>query len=269
MPQRYLTETLQTFPDIAHHTAPLIGVEAQMYNRLWRSIIDGKLKPGMKLREDVIGETFGISRTLVRKVLVIMEQEGIVDLPVNHGAYVATPTPEDAKYAVEAARLINVNAVVQLSQRDREIHHEHLARIRQHILLQEEAEQSGEFAPIRIISGEFLVLLVHIHGNRILANQYENLITRLTLAAALYQRGERKLRAGADFQRHLLDRILAKDTTAAAEIISNFYESVELSFKFEPRNNEVDLRTILMDDGSVPARLSRKGPRPAKRIAQN
>jgi len=246
MPKRYLSEALQTFPDIAHHTAPLTGVGETIYNRLWRSIISGRLKSGTKLSEDVICNIFSVSRTILRKVLVIMEQEGIVELPPNYGAYVATPTPEDAHDVVEAAKLINVYTVTQLSAPDNKIDPDHLTRIRQHIALQEAAEASGDFAPIRIISGEFHVLLVHIHGNRILAAQYENLITRLTLVAALYQRGERKLRAGAAFQRELIDRILAHDQKAAIKLVTDFYEGVESSFVLE-LSDETDIQTILTE----------------------
>lgn len=92
-PKRYISEALQTFPDIAHHTAPLVGVGATIYNRLWRSIISGRLKSGTKMSEDVICKIFSVSRTIVRKVLVIMEQEGIIEQPINYGTYVATPTP--------------------------------------------------------------------------------------------------------------------------------------------------------------------------------
>ncbi|KAB2722408.1 GntR family transcriptional regulator [Brucella intermedia] len=248
MPQRYLSEALQTFPGIAHHTAPLVGTEATMYNRLWRSIIDGRLRPGVKLREDIIGETFGISRTLVRKVLVIMEQEGIVDLPVNHGAYVAHPTPEDARDALEAARLISTNAVAKLAARGKAIKRQHLMRIEQHIRAQEAIEKTGYFSLIRIYSGEFHVLLVHIDGNRILAGQYENLITRITLAATLYQREGLTLPTPADFQKRLVERILAEDADDAVSIVNDLYQSFERSFDFEPRNGEPDLRTILMDE---------------------
>jgi len=246
MPKRYFSEALQTFPDIAHHTAPLVGVGATIYNRLWRSIIGGRLKAGTKLSEDVICEIFSVSRTIVRKILVVMEQEGIIKLPLNRGAYVATPTPKDARDVVEAAKLINVYTVTQLSAPDNKIDPDHLARIRQHIALQEATEASGDFALTRIVSGEFHVLLVHIYGNSVLADQYENLITRLTLAATLYQRGERKLRAGAAFQTELLDRILAHDQKAAITMVTDFYEAVESSFVFE-LSDEADIRTILTE----------------------
>lgn len=245
MPERYLSETLQTFPGIAHHTAPLIGIEALIYNRLWKAIIEQKLRPGAKLREDVIGETFSISRTVIRKILVIMEQEGIVELPMNRGAYVASPSPQDAKEAVDAAALINVHAVSKITAPGHTIEPDHIERMKRHVALQAGAEAAGSFAEIRIISGEFLVLLVHIYGNRILAGEYENLITRMTLAASLYQRGDRQLRAGAKFQQDLTDRIVEHDQKGAVKLVTGFYEQLEASFDYNPAEDEVDLRKIL------------------------
>jgi DNA-binding GntR family transcriptional regulator len=245
MPERYLSEALQTFPGIAHHSAPLFGVEAEIYNSLWKAIVDGKLKPGTKLREDVIGETFGISRTVVRKVMFIMEQEGIVDLPPNRGAYIAMTIPDDARGILEAARVVNLHVVSELAASDREISRDNLGRLRRHIVTQAEAEATRNFARVRIISGEFLVLLVHVYGNRVLAAQFENLITRMVLAASLYQRGERQLRAGATFQNCLLEQILDHDQHGATAAMTGFYDALERSFRYDSPDDEPDLRTIL------------------------
>jgi DNA-binding GntR family transcriptional regulator len=247
MPERYLSEALQTFPSIAHHTAPLIGIEAQIYNRLWLAIIEAKLKPGTKLREDVICETFAISRTVVRKVLFIMEQEGIVELPPNRGAYVATPSPDDARDALEAARVISLHVVSGLSAPHHTVGQSHIERMRRHISVQAAAEAAGDFARTRILSGEFLTLLTHVYDNRILASQFENLITRMTLAASLYQRGERQLRAGAAFQSDLLDRILKHDGDGALSVMTGFYDGVSGSFKYDATDSDPDLRAILSD----------------------
>jgi DNA-binding GntR family transcriptional regulator len=258
MPERYLSEALQTFPSIAHHTAPLFGVEAEIYNRLWRAIIEGKLKPETKLREDVIGETFAISRTVVRKVMFIMEQEGIVELPPNRGAYVAKPSPDDARDALEAARVISLHVVSGLAAPHHTIGPDLLERIRRHIAIQVDAESADDFARTRIISGEFLVLLVHVYGNRVLAGQFENLISRMTLAASLYQRGERLLRAGAAFQKDVLQRILDHDEKGAGVLMAGFYDAVERSFRYDSSDGEPDLRAILGASLSTPRAASKK-----------
>ena len=41
--------------------------------------------PGDKLTEDVIGDRFGVSRTIVRTALARLNAEGLVDLQPNKG----------------------------------------------------------------------------------------------------------------------------------------------------------------------------------------
>lgn len=255
MPERYLSPVLQTFPGIARHTASLLGVEALIYNRLWRLIVEGKLRAGAKLREDIIGDVFDISRTIVRKVLVIMEQEGIVELPSNRGAFVATPTPKEAQDAVQAARMISVHVAKKLAESGYRLTSANLERLKRHIELQAEAEKTDEFAVVRIISGEFLVLLAHVHGNKILADQFEILVSRLTLAASIYQRGERKLRISAAFESMVLEHILAHEQEQVGKAMGDLYDSIAGSFYYGSKDSEVDFRSILMGDKSAETSL--------------
>ena len=58
-------------------------------------ILTGALRPGIKINQDAIGEAVGVSRSPVREALVVLGQEGIVDIVPRHGAHVARLTPED------------------------------------------------------------------------------------------------------------------------------------------------------------------------------
>jgi DNA-binding GntR family transcriptional regulator len=61
------------------------------------AILERILLPGMKLTEDLLGERFGASRTLVRQALERLAAEGLVELRRNRGAAVATPSLEEAR----------------------------------------------------------------------------------------------------------------------------------------------------------------------------
>jgi DNA-binding GntR family transcriptional regulator len=261
MPERYLSSVLRVFPGIANHIAPLSGIEARMYNRLWHSVVTGKLKPGTKLREEVIGEAFGVSRTLVRKVLFIMEQEGIVELPANRGAFVATPTPDDARHVCEAVKMIAVHAASSLAADDNPLSREDKQRLEQHIREQAIAEKEGNFLNSRMLSGEFQILLVQLHRNKVLASQFVVLITRMMMVMQLYQ-GARYQSYSIPFQRNLIDYIERHDHAAAAASVTEFYQSIESSLRFYNADGEADLRAILMEaPGALPEKTSRQGKR--------
>src|SRR5690349_9968000 len=132
MQERYLSPALQGEDAISRLVAPLAGVEAEVYNDLWNAVIERKLKPGAKIEELVLSEIYGVSRTVVRKVLVIMEQEGIVSLPLNRGAYVASPSFRDAQELLEATTAMLATIVEELAMHPDRITANHVLKLVEH-----------------------------------------------------------------------------------------------------------------------------------------
>lgn len=58
-------------------------------------ILSGQLKPSLKIDQDVIAETCGVSRLPVREALIQLAEEGLVFLIPRRGAFVASLQPED------------------------------------------------------------------------------------------------------------------------------------------------------------------------------
>jgi DNA-binding GntR family transcriptional regulator len=254
MTQRHLSPALQGFPPTQIHVVPLTGTEAQMYSRLWRSILEGKLKPGTKLREEVIGETFGVSRTITRKVLQIMEQEGGVDLPLNRGAWVATPAPGDAAQVFETLRMTMNQVIAKLSDPSSVISPEHRALIAQHIETQAAVDESGDHVASHLLGTDFLVLLAAIHGNPILTELADRMLMRLSLILTLYrQYGLPPQRT--EFQRKLADAIFSHRRDEALALIEERHQLYEQSLRFDDVGEEADLAAILAEP---PAQLKQR-----------
>src|ERR1700746_1312271 len=70
------------------------------------AIGEGALKPGTKILEDAIAEHFGVSRTVVRGALGVLESDHLLDRRRNRGTFVAEPSIEHAKSLFEARRKI-------------------------------------------------------------------------------------------------------------------------------------------------------------------
>jgi DNA-binding GntR family transcriptional regulator len=60
-----------------------------------RSILTGELRPGTKIDQEAIGAALGVSRSPIREAIVILGQEGLLDLTPRRGAAVAQLTPDD------------------------------------------------------------------------------------------------------------------------------------------------------------------------------
>jgi DNA-binding GntR family transcriptional regulator len=76
--------------------APLTRNASSVATELIRhAIIDGRLPPGRRLKEEELARELGISRTPVREALLMLQAEGLVDAAPNRGAAVRSHSAED------------------------------------------------------------------------------------------------------------------------------------------------------------------------------
>ncbi len=80
--------------------------DESIHLELSKAIVDHRIPPGTALQEDALSTAFGVSRTVIRKVLQKLSHERLVDLAPNKGATVARPSAEEAKEVFDARRLI-------------------------------------------------------------------------------------------------------------------------------------------------------------------
>ena len=59
------------------------------------AIVNGRLTPGQRLKEEELARELGISRTPIREALLVLQAEGLVDAAPNRGATVRAHTAED------------------------------------------------------------------------------------------------------------------------------------------------------------------------------
>ena len=74
---------------------------SQIAVRIGHAIIDGKFKPGQKLREVDLAQSFGVSRASVREALRLVESEGLVTILPQRGAQVTTLTAAEVRDVFE------------------------------------------------------------------------------------------------------------------------------------------------------------------------
>jgi DNA-binding GntR family transcriptional regulator len=65
---------------------------ARIADRIRDGILGGGFPPGTRIRQEDVADRFGASRVPVREALRILENEGLVTLVANTGAWVATLT---------------------------------------------------------------------------------------------------------------------------------------------------------------------------------
>ncbi len=198
------------------------------------AIVDHRLAPGTKLSEVEVGKLFDVSRTVVRGALQALAFEGLVRTERNRGAFVANPSPEEARQIFDTRRLIEPE-LARLAAG--QITGDQAERFR--ALLDEENQLMAARGPtarraeIRA-SGDFHLLLAEVAGNAILLRFMEELVARSSLVIALYGRTGASSCAHGEHGR-IRDRLVARDVPGAVGLLIEHINHIEADLDLTPR----------------------------------
>ncbi|WP_037571616.1 GntR family transcriptional regulator [Phaeacidiphilus oryzae] len=81
-----------------------------VYDALVELIIKGELRPGAHLVEAELAEQLGVSRQPVREALQRLQTDGWVDLRPAQGAFVHTPTAEEAEQLLSVRGMLETHS---------------------------------------------------------------------------------------------------------------------------------------------------------------
>lgn len=81
------------------------------------AIMDGRLRPGQRLREVELAAEFGISRTPIREALLILQAEGSVEAAPNRGAWVRDIGLDEVLDYVEVVSVLHEHAAFRAASR--------------------------------------------------------------------------------------------------------------------------------------------------------
>ena len=81
------------------------------------AIVEGRLEPGQRLKEEELARELGISRTPVREALLFLQAEGLVESEPNRGATVRAYEPEEIEDMYELRALLEGHAAHRAATR--------------------------------------------------------------------------------------------------------------------------------------------------------
>ena len=207
------------------------------------AIVDRRLAPGTKLSEAEVGALFDVSRTVIRAALQALAFEGLVRTERNRGAFVANPTPEEARQVFAARRLIEPGLAAAAAER---ISPADAAAFRERLLQESELlHQRGPTARRAEIhaSGDFHLLLARVAGNAILLRFMEELVARSSLVIALYGRTGASSCGHGDHGK-IVSALEARDGQAAAKLVVAHIDHIEADLELR-QTQKVPLRDVL------------------------
>ena len=197
----------------------------RVYDAIYAAVIDHRLPPGARLREEELAQTFAVSRTLVRQALHRLAQDGIVQLRPNRGAQVPEPTRQEGAHVFDARRVVECEVMRRLAgQLDRS----QLAALRRLVDAEERATAAGDHREAIRLSGAFHVELARQSGNPLFVRIIEELLPPTSLLMALYKAPGEPM-CVAHSHRALLSRLEGESAAAAATEMRRHLNEIERS----------------------------------------
>jgi DNA-binding GntR family transcriptional regulator len=201
-----------------------------------------RLPPGTKLTEARLCELFHVSRTIVRKALLRLAHEQILELRPNRGAIVASPSPRDTREIFAARRAIEAAVVPLVVERADKAD---LDRLRQHVRNEHTALDAGDRSNWIRLTGEFHLALAEVAGNRVLTRYLTELVSQCSLIIALYDAGKS---ASCDNGEHsgLIGAIAKGDVVHASTMMDRHLLAIEGGLRLADEQEKIDLAEILI-----------------------
>jgi DNA-binding GntR family transcriptional regulator len=215
------------------------GSTQRIVESITGAIVERRLMPGTKLVEQQIADIFGVSRTVVRQALNQLSRDRLVTLEPARGAFVAKPSPQEAREVFEVRAMLEASMVKQLCAR---ITDAQLAELRAHLAAEAQAVARTDVSGRTRLLADFHVVLARMLGNAVLADLLEDLLTRSSLIALMYQSSHSAEHSQAEHVA-IVDALEKRDPRAAVKLLETHLGNVERNLRLNPRIT--DLASVL------------------------
>lgn len=206
------------------------GSTAQIVDSITTAIVERRLMPGTRLVEQQIADVFSVSRTIVRQALNQLSRDRLVTLAPARGAFVATPSVEEAREVFEVRRLLEAGMVRELCVR---ITDAQVAQLRVHLKGEQQAVARTDVVGRTRLLADFHVLLARMVGNEVLAGLIADLLSRSQLISLMYQSSHSATHSQAEHAA-IVDALAKRDARAAVKLLEQHLRSVEQNLHLEP-----------------------------------
>ena len=204
-------------------------------------ILDGTYAPGTQLKERQLGEIFKVSRTLIREALFQLARNKLVTLKPAQGAFVATPSADEAREVFAVRRMIEVQLLREWIPK---VTAAEIKRLRAHLAEESDALKRSDIARRTWLLGDFHVEIARITGNTVLTELTQELVARSSLILLVYQSWQGASHSSNE-HKDIVDAIAGKKLDRAIELAEEHLRHVEDNVLVNPRRPVADLAQAL------------------------
>jgi DNA-binding GntR family transcriptional regulator len=190
---------------------------------LTKAIVEHRLHPGTKLAEQKLADHFGVSRTLIRQALFQLVQKRLIRMEPARGAFVATPSSDEARQVFAVRRMLEVEMTRSFV---RNVTPAQIKALKDHVAEEKAAVSRGDVPGRTDLLGDFHVRMAELMGNAVLAQILSELISRCALITLMYQ-SSNAAEHSAEEHAEILKAIAAKDEALAVKLMDEHLRHVE------------------------------------------
>ena len=190
---------------------------------LTKAIVEHRLHPGTKLAEQKLADHFGVSRTLIRQALFQLVQKRLIRMEPARGAFVATPSSDEARQVFAVRRMMEVEMTRSFV---RNVTPAQIKALKEHVAEEKAAVLRGDVAGRTDLLGDFHVRMAELMGNDVLAQILGELISRCALITLMYQ-SSNAAEHSAEEHAEILKAIADKDEDLAVKLMDEHLRHVE------------------------------------------
>ena len=208
---------------------------------LTRAIVEHRLQPGSKLAEQTLADHFAVSRTLVRQALFQLSQKRLVTLEPARGAFVASPSADEARQVFAVRRMLEVELTRAFVA---SVTPEQLDALRAHVAREQAAVAQGDVADRSELLGDFHVHMAELIGNAVLAEVLRDLLARCAIATLVYQSSSAAHDSAAEHAA-LVECFAAGDVEQAVRLMGEHLDHVEAGLNLHRPAPSHNIKTAL------------------------
>ncbi len=214
---------------------------AMIVESLTRAIVEHRLHPGTKLAEQKLADHFGVSRTLVRQALFQLAQNRLVRLEPARGAFVATPSVDEARQVFAVRRMLETEMTRAFV---RQVTPAKIRALREHVAQEKRAVDRQDVPGRTELLGDFHVRMAELMGNQVLAELLGELISRCALIMLMYQSSHAAEHSNEEHV-GIVQALAARDEELAVRLMNEHLLNVEKGLTFDRKQPVNDLSLAL------------------------
>ncbi|KHD85832.1 GntR family transcriptional regulator [Heyndrickxia ginsengihumi] len=203
--------------------------EEKIYNILRDAILNADFPPGQQLKESLLAEAFGVSRTPIRTVFQRLKYDSLIELKPKRGAFVYCPTPAEAEQIFSVRQMLEPQATALAAN------YATTSEIdRMYLFLEEERKLMKDqlFHKSLVATKNLHLSIIESSRNTYLIEFLRKIITLSHIILSFYDVSEHKEANAICEHGQLVDSIKNRQAKVAEELAINHIVSIQHDIDF-------------------------------------